>query len=173
MAEICAVGSYCLIWALGMFLAFPRLSAHMLQTRSVLFFSGSILMALIAFVVFVHALSGLVLEWAISRTGEKPDYRLGLRFGLYACGWDLLTSPAGFVLMLGDGFKPALRAVAQGARVPRRAVRFYLEERRGLDHQARKQVESTTLIVLILVVFCMGLALFLFLLTLWLPLLFY
>lgn len=173
VAEICAVGSYSLIWVLAMLLAFPRLSAHMLQTQSVLLFAGSILVALITFVVFVHALSGLVLEWAIHRAGHTPDCRLGLRFGLYACGWDLLTSPAGFILLLGDGVRPALRAVAQGARVPKRAVRVYLEERRGLDPPARKQVESTTLIVLVLVVFCLGLALFIFLLTLWLPLLFH
>lgn len=170
-AEFWAVGSYSVLWVAGVSVAFPFLSQHLLTTRSVLLLAASIFFGLILFVIFVHAAWGWLLEWSIGRLGKKPAYALGLRFGLYACGWDLITSPAGFYLLLGEGPRQAFRAFSQGAKVPKLAVRSYLSDRRNLSDQERKKVVWSSILVLGGVSVAVGLSFFVLLLSIWLPIL--
>ena len=68
----------------------------------------------------------------------------GLRYALYACGWDLLTSPfgvaAGFV---EGGIARALSEARMGVRVPRHATRAYLQSARQLDETGARRAVWT------------------------------
>lgn len=139
-AEFWAVLSWTLPWAFGFYLLFPRLSQHMLTTPLIVGVGFAILLFLVSGVVVIHLWWGLAVEWGVSRTGTAPAWRSGLRFGLYACGWDLLTSPASVLVHLVRlGPEDALASVKAGARVPRIAVQAYLKEGRALPEAARKR----------------------------------
>lgn len=76
--------------------------------------------------VLVHAAHGLALDAAARRAGSRQKGR-GLRFGLYACGWDLVTLPLGLlVLTLTDGPVTAMRHSARGLTAPNSAALAYL-----------------------------------------------
>lgn len=139
-AEFWAVLSWTMPWALGFYLLFPRLSRHMLTTPLIVGIGFAILLLLVAGVVLIHLWWGLAVEWGVSRTGKSPAWRSGLRFGLYACGWDLLTSPVSVLAHLVRlGPSGALASVKAGARVPRVAVQAYLSDGRGLPERTRKR----------------------------------
>ncbi len=76
--------------------------------------------------VSVHAVHGLALDVAARRNGSKKRGR-GLRFGLYACGWDLITLPFGLLaLALIEGFSAARRAAPLGLTAPLQSAEAYL-----------------------------------------------
>lgn len=76
--------------------------------------------------VSLHAGHGLALDASARRQGSKQAGR-GLRFGLYSCGWDLVTLPLGLlVLTLTDGLWSALRHSARGLTAPNTAAMAYL-----------------------------------------------
>ncbi len=75
--------------------------------------------------VGLHVLHGVGLDLGARLQGGHP--RHGVRFGCYACGWDLLTLPLGVLLTaLTVGPRPALRALSLGVTAPRRAGAAYL-----------------------------------------------
>jgi len=77
--------------------------------------------------VALHAGHGLALDASARRQGSRQAGR-GLRFGLYSCGWDLVTLPLGLlVLTLTDGVVSALRHSARGLTAPNSAAIAYLE----------------------------------------------
>ncbi len=91
--------------------------------------------ALAMLMVFLHAVHGLALDWSAARWGGRQ--RLGLRFGLYSCGWDLVTLPLGLLaLAITAGPGTALRAAPLGITLPTRAARSYLRGVQGLDEPA-------------------------------------
>ena len=64
----------------------------------------------------------------------------GLRFGLYACGWDLLTSPIGMLAALVTrGPRLGWAPVGAAARAPGLAQRAYLERCLGVDGAAQRR----------------------------------
>ena len=76
--------------------------------------------------VLLHGGHGLALDLAARRQGSRQSGR-GLRFGLYGCGWDLVTLPLGLlVLTLTDGPLTALRHSARGLTAPNSAALSYL-----------------------------------------------
>ena len=81
---------------------------------------------LAAAMVALHAAHGLALDAAARREGSRQGGR-GWRFGLYACGWDLVTLPLGLmVLTLTDGPLTAVRHSARGLTAPNSAATAYL-----------------------------------------------
>jgi hypothetical protein len=59
--------------------------------------------------------------------GARPARRRAVRFGLYACGWDLMSGPLGAVMMLATrGFRDALALAELAVRVPARASQAML-----------------------------------------------
>jgi hypothetical protein len=83
--------------------------------------------------VALHVLHGLAVDRAARRVGSRKRGR-GLRFGLYACGWDLVTLPLGlFVVALGDGPAAAGRALVAALTTPALATRAYLGGFHALD----------------------------------------
>jgi hypothetical protein len=89
--------------------------------------------ALVVLMVVLHVLHGLAIDRAARRAGSRRRGR-GIRFGLYACGWDLVTLPLGLVVVvLGDGPAAAGRALAAGLTTPALATRAYLGGFHALD----------------------------------------
>jgi hypothetical protein len=130
----------------------------------------SILFALIVFVVLVHALWGIGLEWGIARAGRKASFNLGLRFGLYACGWDLLTSPAGFLFQARRlGLRGGLSAVRAGTKAPRPCINAYLIDCRRLSESERRTAIWTAILLGIVSALVCGVGLFAGLLAIWVP----
>jgi hypothetical protein len=76
--------------------------------------------------VLLHLGHGAALDAAARREGSRYAGR-GARFGLYSCGWDLVTLPLGlFLLMLTDGPVTAVRHSARGLTAPNTAALAYL-----------------------------------------------
>lgn len=97
--------------------------------------------------VALHALHGLAVDRAARRVGSRKRGR-GLRFGLYACGWDLVTLPLGlFMVALGDGPAAAGRALAAALTTPALATRAYLGGFHALDpERARAAARHASLL---------------------------
>jgi hypothetical protein len=96
--------------------------------------------------VLLHALHGALTDRAARKAGSRHRGR-GLRFGLYACGWDLVTLPLGLLAVaVGDGFGMAGRAASQALAAPAVATRAYLSGVHGLTlAQARTAARSAAL----------------------------
>jgi hypothetical protein len=78
--------------------------------------------ALALWMVVAHATHGAALDAAARRRGARPQRRRALRFGLYACGWDLMAGPLGAIVTLLSSGKGALSAtLAAAARAPFRS----------------------------------------------------
>ena len=168
--ELLAVASFTLVWALAFYWFFPSAAIKMLTSPPVLFTILAILLGLIAFVVAVHALWGVGLEWGLARAGGKSDMNRGIRFGLYACGWDLLTSPAGLYFQLRrHGLKKGLSHVRAGTKAPRPSVNAYLDECRRASATERRSAIFTAIVLGTLGVFFSGALLFIGLLIAWMP----
>ena len=92
--------------------------------------------------VFVHAVHGWGLDVGARRQGARPRKGRGLRFGLYACGWDLVTLPLGLlVVALTDGPRAALSTAPLGVTAPRHSSRAYLQ---GIHHLDPKQARDAS-----------------------------
>lgn len=77
--------------------------------------------------VLLHVSWAVSLEGLLFISGLEVQWRSGLCFGLYACGWDLVTSPLGVMLsLLTRGRSAGLRLVKQAMLVPRAASEHYL-----------------------------------------------
>jgi hypothetical protein len=95
---------------------------------------------LVAAMVSVHAVHGLALDFAARRNGGRKRGR-GLRFGLYACGWDLITLPLGLLtLALLEGISSAKRAVPLGLTAPLKSAEAYLTGVHGLAPETARAV---------------------------------
>jgi hypothetical protein len=149
LAELCAIGSLALSGlALG-YLLDPELT-HLLLTPRALGWAVGGTFVLSASMVLLHAAWGVFLELGLSRSGASPKYLQGVRFGLYACGWDLLTSPAGIAQgLLSRGFFGAWGPIRAAVAVPRSALHAYVSECRKLDSAAERQGLSFSFAILI------------------------
>ncbi len=170
LCELLAVASFTLIWALCFYAAFPFVAKQMLTSPIVLALVSAILFGLIGFVVGVHALWGVGLEWGIARAGGKADLNRGLRFGLYACGWDLLTSPAGiWLLWRRSGMRAGLGQLRAATKAPRISVRAYLDDCRKVTEGQHRSAIWTSIWLGLSGVGGAGLIVFAGLLVAWVP----
>jgi len=84
--------------------------------------------SLIAWMVIAHAAHGAALDLGARRQGARPQRRRALRFGLYACGWDLMTGPLGAIAMaLVTGRRGVSRLLSSSAGAPARSSRAFLQ----------------------------------------------
>jgi hypothetical protein len=116
--------------------------------------------------VALHAAHGAALDAAARREGApRGAGGRGLRFGLYGCGWDLITLPLGLLLLtFTDGPLSALRHSARGLTAPNSAALAYLAHVHQLEPQsaaraARRSVGIVFVPLLALIVagFALGL----------------
>lgn len=96
------------------------------------------------FLVFLHTMHALAIDLGATRNGGVRKTRSrALRFGLYACGWDLVMGPLGvLVVALKEGAKAAAGLV-DSASVPSRATRAFLRGCYRLDGERARKAEST------------------------------
>ncbi len=100
-------------------------------------FAASALMLILAMVA-LHAIHGMALDAAARRYGGRRFGR-GLRFGLYACGWDLITLPLGLLITaFNSGFAAARRAAPLGLTAPAQASEAFLIGMHGLSPETAR-----------------------------------
>jgi hypothetical protein len=116
----------------GLLLEDPALRRMVLRGAA----AGVSLLALT--MVGLHAIHGLALDAAARRYGARRFGR-GLRFGLYACGWDLITLPLGLLITaFSSGFAAARSAVPLGLTAPAQASQAYLIGMHGLSPETAR-----------------------------------
>ncbi len=82
--------------------------------------------AFAAILIIAHVLHGLGLALGVARS--RRGATLGLRFGLYACGWDVFSSPAGVALALARrGAGATARLMGAAVSAPRRSTEAFLD----------------------------------------------
>jgi hypothetical protein len=114
--------------------------------------------------VLLHVGHGVALDLAARREGSLSVGR-GARFGLYSCGWDLVTLPLGLlVLTLTDGPLTALRHSARGLTAPNTAALSYLSHVHRLEPDAALRASRgavgrvfVPLLIVVMAAFAVGL----------------
>jgi hypothetical protein len=92
--------------------------------------------ALALWMVVAHASHGAALDVGARRVGGRPQRRRALRYGLYACGWDLMTGPLGAIWMLfSRGIKATGEVMTLAMTVPGKASRALLSGVYGLPEE--------------------------------------
>jgi hypothetical protein len=90
--------------------------------------------------VAAHAAHGLSINVGAARNGGRSARSRALRFGLYACGWDLVMSPIGaIVVALKEGVSPALNLASALSGLPTRATMAFLRGCYRLDGERSKR----------------------------------
>lgn len=135
-----AVSLVSVLWLAAPLLLPPSLLAFVGDFGALRAYAGFTL-GLALFMVWMHALWGIGLELALRSTGARLQWSRSLTFALYACGWDLLTSPTGLVFgIAAGGVETGVSEVREAARVPRVALTRYLTTVRGLDAEQASKV---------------------------------
>lgn len=144
LAETLAALGLCATFA-GLGLLFvPGLGAELLRNAAL---QGLVLRvmawgvpSLALVMVLLHAGHGAALDASARKEGSRQSGR-GLRFGLYSCGWDLVTLPLGLLLLtLTDGPVSALRHSARGLTAPNSAAIAYLAHVHHFERDVAKRV---------------------------------
>lgn len=165
LAEVLAAAGLCATFGAAGLLAVPALGSELLRNPTLqslmLNLVGWGVPGLAAVMVALHAAHGVALDAAARREGSRQAGR-GWRFGLYACGWDLVTLPLGLlVLTFTDGPVTAMRHSARGLTAPNSAATAYLVHVHQLerDRATRRAVSivSVPMIGLVLVGFVLAL----------------
>jgi hypothetical protein len=101
--------------------------------------------AFAAFLVFLHTVHALAIDVGAGGSGARHARSRALRFGLYACGWDLVIGPLGAVIVaLKEGLAAGL-AVLDLVSVPGRATRAFLRGCYRLEgERANKALATAT-----------------------------
>ncbi len=96
--------------------------------------------SLAMWMVVAHASHGAALDVGASRHGGRPQRRRALRFGLYACGWDLMTGPLGAAYTLATkGWRAVIELGGAAMRVPARSSAALLQGVYGLRADAAER----------------------------------
>lgn len=110
--------------------------------------------------ILLHGIHGLALDAFARRAGRKGRWAHAVRFGLYACGWDLVSLPLGLLaLAFTDGPKVAFKALGAGLAVPSRASSAFLRGIYGMEEdEARAAQRNAVLVSVVTLIVAVGLA---------------
>lgn len=127
LAELLAVSSMALFLIPIVAIAFPGLAAAIVSNPylrgRVIFWLLVAVPALSVWMAVAHAAHGYALDAGARRHGGRAQRRRAIRFGLYACGWDLMSGPLGAIAAaFSEGRKAASAALSASMRVPSRAT---------------------------------------------------
>lgn len=101
--------------------------------------------AFAALLVLAHAAHGLSIDRGATKNGAASKKTRALRFGLYACGWDLVIGPLGAVLVAAkEGAKHALEILHLGSGLPTRATKAFLRGAYRLEGERAKSALATS-----------------------------
>ena len=145
LAEVLAVLSMMTVLAFLAVLALPTLAVQMLKDpdlRSAMLRGAALGVPLLAgWMVIAHTTHGAILDVGARRQGARPQRRRAFRFGLYACGWDLMAGPLGAAVTLASkGRKAMLELVSLSMSVPGKAQTAFLRGVYGLSAEATARV---------------------------------
>jgi len=126
LAELLAVLSIAMVLVPLTALVLPNVALEVLQSPalrvSAMRWLGLGIPGLALWMVFAHVTHGAALDAGARRQGARPARRRAVRFGLYACGWDLMSGPLGaLVVLVTRGARDAASLVELAVRVPGRA----------------------------------------------------
>ncbi|APR79396.1 Hypothetical protein A7982_04743 [Minicystis rosea] len=78
--------------------------------------------------VAAHVTHGAALDAGARRLGARAQRRRAVRFGLYACGWDLMAGPLGAaVTLVSQGLRATIELLELAIRAPSRSSRALLQ----------------------------------------------
>jgi hypothetical protein len=101
--------------------------------------------ALATLLVAAHAVHGVSIDIGARRAGGRPARNRALRFGLYACGWDVVMGPVGVVVVgIRSGIGKAFGALTVGAGLPTRAAEAFLSGHYRLSGAPAKRAVYTS-----------------------------
>lgn len=84
--------------------------------------------------VLAHVAHGLSIDVGARKNGGRAARSRALRFGLYACGWDLVIGPVGAVVIaLKESVSASLGILTLASGLPTRATRAFLRGCYRLD----------------------------------------
>lgn len=140
VCEFCAIASFLVVWFPLAYVCVPELVVSLARDpsrRTALLAALSLSVPVLAsLMVLLHVIWGGSLELGLRLSGAEARPTQGLRYALYACAWDLVTSPFGFVAgWLTGGLLSAFREVHAAVRIPRFATRAYLDRSRGVTQR--------------------------------------
>jgi hypothetical protein len=136
LAEAIAVGSSVaayVVLGLAIFAAFfPQMTRLAIVDPFWLALIGRVMavawVSFVAVLVGAHTLHAVTLDLMARRAGAPGALVRALRFGLYATGWDVATSPFGLTILLGSrGFAGVLEARTHAFKTPGRATAAMLK----------------------------------------------
>ena len=140
VCELLAVGSMVAMLLPIAALALPNLAMQViydpsLRSRALQWFViGVPVLAL--WMVIAHATHGAALDSAAQKVGGRQQRRRALRYGLYACGWDLMTGPLGAIwILFSRGMKAASQVLGLSMTAPGKASRALLSGVYGLPEE--------------------------------------
>ena len=154
-AELLAVLSMLLVLFSGFLTLFPgyvfELARDELTRRAFLGWLAVGVPGLTTWVIAAHAMHGAALNHGAQQQGAANQSKRALRFGLYACGWDVMNGPIGLAAtFMSSGVVSTLGLVADALRVPNAASMALLTGvYRLTNEQARRARRVGTLIVAI------------------------
>lgn len=133
LAEVVAITSYAAPVVLAGW-AFAALLGGSSSAWGVISGTLRVCIGLGAFMVLLHVVWVAALEALLAVRGTKSEWRPALLLGLYACGWDMVTSPGGVVLGWYFGGWARVGALLRGATAnPRAACLHYLAAVRSVS----------------------------------------
>ena len=127
LAELLAVASMAMLLIPFVALALPSLAISVVHDPalrwSALRWLGVGVPALALWMVIAHVTHGASLAAGARAQGARPQHRRAVRFGLYACGWDLMAGPlGGLVTLTTKGVRAAAEIGELAMVVPGRAA---------------------------------------------------
>jgi hypothetical protein len=147
LAETLAILSMLTVLAGMATLALPTLAIEILRDsalRATLLRGVALSVPLLAaWMVVAHTTHGAILDVGARRQGARPQRRRAFRFGLYACGWDLMAGPLGAAVMLvSKGRKAMFELVSLSMNVPGKASTAFLRGVYGLSAEKAASVRK-------------------------------
>lgn len=132
LAELLAVGSMLLFLVPVLAIVLPGVAAAIVSDPHIrgraIFWTVISVPAFSLWMAIAHAAHGVALDAGARRQGGRSQRRRAIRFGLYACGWDLMSGPLGaLAAAFSEGRKAAGAALSASMRVPSRATLALLQ----------------------------------------------
>jgi hypothetical protein len=157
--ELVAVAATCVPLALVAGFVAWRWTAELSSVFAVMGLVGRVAAVFVPTMMLIH----LAHQWAVARVGTRYGVPAGrasiLRAGLYACGWDLATGPAGVLAPMLRGDLAGARARLRGnSTLYRDATAVWLREVHGVEGEATAAARRATLpwMVALLLLACAG-----------------
>ncbi|MFT3770085.1 MAG: hypothetical protein QM820_32045 [Minicystis sp.] len=132
LAELLAVASMALLLIPLLAVALPGLALAVIADPALRWHAARWIVlgvpAIALWMVAAHVTHGAALDAGARRLGARPQRRRAVRFGLYACGWDLMSGPLGAVVTLASqGLRATLELGELAVRAPGRSSRALLQ----------------------------------------------